>query len=371
VNRLATAFAAIHDQIPDAGLAADLAAAQRDARDLFRGLDRIVADPKPDDVTWVSRGGRERLALHRAPLYVGDLLARRLFGDKETVVLTSATLRAGDDFELVRDRLGLQDGDAAVVASPFDYAAASLLYIPNDIPEPGEAGYGRAVQGALAELAVAVGGRTLVLFTSHSELRAAYHAIRGPLGERGISVLGQGLDGSRTSLLSGFRDPNVKSMLLGTRSFWEGIDVPGPALSCLVIARLPFEVPTDPVFAARSETFDEPFYDYAVPRAVLRFRQGFGRLIRTVQDRGVVIVLDRRALTKPYGRVFLDALPPIRRRFGPIHAAASTAERFLAGEPIGPDAPVGLPEGPAWYNGPSGLAGDRNRPTDDWRNDRD
>jgi Rad3-related DNA helicase len=163
-------------------------------------------------------------------------------------------------------------------------------------------------------------------------LRATYKAISQPLGEEGIAVLGQGLDGSRRQLLETFK-AGEKIVLLGTRSFWEGIDVVGEALSCLVIARLPFDVPTDPIFAARSETFEDSFGQYAVPQTILRFRQGFGRLIRSKTDRGVVVVLDRRLLTRSYGRLFLNALPPCTVRRGPLHDLPMMAARWIDGEP--------------------------------------
>jgi DNA polymerase-3 subunit epsilon/ATP-dependent DNA helicase DinG len=144
-------------------------------------------------------------------------------------------------------------------------------------------------------------------------------------------------------------------VLLGTRSFWEGIDVPGDALSCVVIARLPFDVPTDPVFAARSETFEEPFFEFALPRAVLRLRQGVGRLIRTAADRGVVVILDRRILSREYGQVFLDALPPMRRCISPVARTATTAQRFLSGAALAEVADI--PDASAWYNGRGSASG--------------
>ncbi len=334
---LVAAVQAVAEDSLDPGLPADLGSARRELADLRRGLAAIIENPSPERVAWVSRAGRSRTSLRSAPLHVGDTLSRRLFGAKETLVLTSATLRAGEDFSLVRDRLGLAEAEGIVVPSPFDYATSTLLLLPTDIPEPYHTNHRAAVARALVELGTAVEGRTLVLFTSHGELRDAYHKVRGPLGELGIAVLGQGLDGSRHSLLTAFRNPEVKTMLLGTRSFWEGVDVPGPSLSCLAIARLPFDVPTDPIIAARAETFEEPFDEYAVPQAVLRLRQGFGRLIRSTTDRGVVAILDRRILTKTYGHAFLDALPPARRQDVPVSSLGVAARHFLRGPAtIGP-----------------------------------
>jgi DNA polymerase-3 subunit epsilon/ATP-dependent DNA helicase DinG len=183
--------------------------------------------------------------------------------------------------------------------------------LPTDIPEPNQPYYQKTLERALVPLVRAIQGRTLVLFTSYHQLRATQRAIARALAKADISVLAQGGGASRTQLLEDFRTTE-RSVLLGTRSFWEGIDVLGPALSCLVIARLPFSVPSDPVFAARAETFDDPFTQYSVPETILRFRQGFGRLIRSTTDRGIVVVMDKRVLTKRYGAKFLNSLPPCK-----------------------------------------------------------
>ncbi|HID87851.1 MAG TPA: hypothetical protein EYP55_10830, partial [Anaerolineae bacterium] len=305
--------------------------------ELREQLDAIISHPSPNGIYWATlsaQGGE--VSLHAAPLHVGQLLEKHLFSTKECVVLTSATLRAGDDFNYIRERLGLWDVREEAVGSPFDYATSTLLYLPTDIPEPGQPYYQKTVERVLVDLCQATRGRTLVLFTSHSQLQATYKAISQPLGEAGIAVLGQGLDGSRSQLLETFK-AGERTVLLGTRSFWEGIDVVGEALSCLVIARLPFDVPTDPVFAARSETFEDPFGQYAVPQTILRFRQGFGRLIRSKTDRGVVVVLDKRLLTRSYGPVFLNALPPCTVRRGPLRDLPMMAARWIEGEtPVQP-----------------------------------
>ncbi len=158
-------------------------------------------------------------------------------------------------------------------------------------------------------VATVLGGRTMALFTSYSQLQKTAREIEARLSPHGISLLSQGEGGSRQQLLTQFRTPDSKSVLLGTRSFWEGVDVPGEALQAVFIVKFPFDVPSDPIFSARSETFDSPFFEYSIPEAVLRFRQGFGRLIRRQDDQGVVIVLDKRILSKRYGQAFLDALP--------------------------------------------------------------
>jgi len=312
---------------------AELGAAVRALGALVDGIQRVVADPGREDITWVGRAFGRGWQLCLAPLSVGEALSRGLFGDKELLVLTSATLRA-PDFAFLRGRLWLPDADGVVIPSPFDYAHRVLLLVADDVPMPGQPDYQRQLDRALVDLALACRGRMLVLFTSHGGLRESYHAIRGPLGREGIAVLGQGLDGSRGFLLDALREPDMPSVLLGTRSFWEGIDVPGEALSCVAIARLPFDVPSDPVFAARSETFEEPFDEYSVPQAILRFRQGFGRLVRTAADRGVVAVLDSRVARRRYGALFLEALPPCRTVRARARDLGPTARRFLEGDGI-------------------------------------
>jgi DNA polymerase-3 subunit epsilon/ATP-dependent DNA helicase DinG len=224
-----------------------------------------------------------------------------------TAIFTGATLRTGSSFRYIRDRLGLWDVKIATVESPFNYKRAALLCMPGDMPLPNQPQYQQAVEQAIVEVATAVEGRTLALFTSFHQLRTTADAIHDRLARAGVKLLQHG-QGSRHRLLRDFRAA-PHAVLLGTRTFWEGIDLPGDELQCLLIARLPFAVPDDPLVAARSAEFEDPFYDYTVPDAVLRFRQGFGRLIRRTTDRGVVVILDSRVWRKEYGTAFLEALP--------------------------------------------------------------
>ena len=287
----------------------------------------------PDDqVCWVSVYGGAATPhpeLHMAPLDVSRPIREAFLDPKDTVVFTSATLATEGSFDYVRGRLGVQGADELAVGSPFDYERAALLILPTDVPEPNDPGYGSRAADAIADMAEALGGRTLVLFTSHAQLRFVSGAIRTRMERARVTVLAQGVDGSRTRLLQRFRG-SERALLLGTSSFWEGIDVPGDALSALVIARLPFPVPVDPVFAARSEQFDAPFTEYAVPQAVLRFKQGFGRLIRSRTDRGVVLVLDRRIVSKFYGAAFVNSIPACTVRKAPLGAAADMARQWLS-----------------------------------------
>lgn len=305
-------------------------ALKRYATEVRINIGHILTGGTEEKVTWLTHDRlRDTLTLSAAPLSVAEILRTNLFERKNATVLTSATLSVGGDFGFVRERIGLDEAEELALDSPFDYTRQALLYIPNDIPEPSQAGYQRAMEQAIIDLARATNGRMLVLFTAINALRQTYRAIQEPLEDAGIAVLGQGIDGSRRSLLERFKEfPGT--VLLGTSSFWEGVDVVGDALSVLVIAKLPFSVPTDPIFAARSEQFDDAFNQYAVPQSILRFKQGFGRLIRSKDDRGVVAVLDRRLLTKKYGQTFLDSLPHTTVRSGPLQRLPDLARRFLA-----------------------------------------
>ena len=281
---------------------------------------KIVLEASEDEVAWVSldrapagaQSVPREVRLHAAPLRVDRELRALLFEGLEAVVLTSATLRVDGTFQNARTRLGLESNvHVLAVESPFDYENQALLVVPRDLPDPSSPASASVVNEILAGIGEAMGGRTLVLFTSHAGLRGAHAALCDALPN--LVVLGQGIDGPRNVLLERFREtPNA--ILLGTSSFWEGIDVTGEALSCLVIVKIPFTVPSDPVFAARSELLADPFDELAIPQAVVRMRQGFGRLIRTTTDRGVVVVLDSRLINRRYGQIFFDSLPPATRR---------------------------------------------------------
>jgi DNA polymerase-3 subunit epsilon/ATP-dependent DNA helicase DinG len=210
------------------------------------------------------------------------------------------------------------------------------------MPLPDSPGFNARVAEVVADLARALGGRTLVLFTSQSSLQDVHSALRPVLEEEDISVLGQGLDGSRRSLLEVFRQ-QPRTVLLGTQSFWEGIDLPGPGLSCVVIARLPFSVPSDPLAQARSRGREDPFGEIALPRAILRLKQGFGRLIRRADDRGAAVLCDGRLNQRSYGQTVLGALPPARRWLGPSAALAGAVASWVGPLDSGP-AEETLPE---------------------------
>jgi ATP-dependent DNA helicase DinG len=318
------------DDSPAEDLAIALRGALRGLEEHYTNLESMLFEPDGKTIYWVeARSAPGRISLHAAPLEVGPLVERFLWREKESVVMTSATLTTGGEFDYLRARLHAQDADELALGSPFDYETSTLLYLVTDIPEPANRqAYEKAIENGLVRLCKATGGRTLALFTSYEQLRRTARAIGDPLGEAGIVVYEQGEGTSRHALLESFRTTG-QSVLLGTRSFWEGIDVPGEALSVLVIARLPFDVPSDPIVAARMETYDEPFSGYSLPEAVLRFRQGFGRLIRTRSDRGIVAVFDRRIMSKSYGRAFLESLPACTVRQGSARDLPAAASRWL------------------------------------------
>ena len=292
-------------------------------------LQQILAEPSRDRILWVEQNIRNGdISLHNAPLHVGSLVHEHLLKSKEAVIFTSATLRTNNSFEYFQERLHLWDAQEAAVGSPFDYEHSTLLYLPTDIPEPNTHGHQKALEAGLINLVKQLRGRTLVLFTAYSQLKTTASNIKGPLAEADIVVHQQGDGTSRRQLLENFKNAE-QAVLLGTRSFWEGVDIPGPALSCVVITRTPFAVPTDPIVAARSETFDDAFSQYSIPQAILMFRQGFGRLIRSNEDRGVVAIFDRRVITKSYGQAFVDSLPNVTQLRGPLADLPRIAEDWI------------------------------------------
>jgi len=289
----------------------------------------MIHKPEPGVVYWIEiNASGNRLSLQAAPLRAGPLIQKYLWHPKNSVVLVSATLTAAGDFAYLKNALSADEAETLALGSPFDFESSTLLYLAEDMPEPNAAGYQQAMDRALVQLCRATGGRALVLFTSYTQLKRTAQAITGPLSESGIMVFEQGDGASPNALLDAFRIAE-QGVLLGTKSFWEGVDVPGEALSVVVITKLPFDVPSDPLIAARSETFEDPFGEYQLPEAILRFRQGFGRLIRTASDRGVVAVFDRRVLTKAYGRYFIQSLPQVTLRKGNLIDLPKAAARWL------------------------------------------
>ena len=297
-------------------------------QEIQRQMDLVIYGNE-ETVSWLTLDQkRNELSVQAAPIDVAPVLVEELWSKKRASILVSATLSVNRSFAYPKQRLGLDQAAELQLDSPFDYANSTLLYLPTDMPEPNEKAYQRALEETLIELCKATNGRALVLFTANTTLRQTYNAISAPLESAEITTLAQGVDGSRRSLIQRFKN-DPRTVLLGTASVWEGVDVPGDALSVLVITKLPFAVPTDPVVAARSEQFEDAFGEYSVPQAILKFKQGFGRLIRSKGDRGIVVVLDRRLLSKNYGKTFVNSLPDCRIERKPLANLATTAARWL------------------------------------------
>ncbi|OQY44847.1 MAG: hypothetical protein B6242_11765 [Anaerolineaceae bacterium 4572_78] len=292
-------------------------------------VNAILSEEDKDLITWATLAQQPQdISLHAAPLHVGPLMRTHLFETKDSIVMTSATIRTDNSFEYFKERLSGWDIKDLAVGSPFDYKQSTLIYIPTDIPEPNSPHFQHTFNTTLVDLAIAIGGRILVLFTSYSQLRGTAQYVQPILANHDIFTYQQGAGASRRQLLENFKKAD-KAILLGTRSFWEGVDIPGPSLSCVMIAKIPFAVPNDPIVQARSETFDNPFVQYSIPEAILQFQQGFGRLIRTRTDRGVVVIMDRRVISKSYGHVFLESLPTATLKKGVTTDLPDIAARWI------------------------------------------
>jgi ATP-dependent DNA helicase DinG len=256
--------------------------------------------------------GRQNVFLQATPIDVGPILRECLWAKLECAVLTSATLAVGGGFEYIRKRLGFEHAREQVLPSHFDYQSQALLYVPPDLPDPRAQQFVSVAADRIRKLLEITRGRAFVLFTSYAQMNEIYQRL---LGEVEFPMLKQG-DAPKSALLEEFRlTPNA--VLFATSSFWQGVDVQGEQLSCVIIDRLPFAVPSDPVVAARVKAIDadggNAFFQYQVPSAVITLKQGFGRLIRSLHDRGLLVLLDNRILKKQYGRVFVESLPSYKR----------------------------------------------------------
>ncbi|MCY3716282.1 MAG: exonuclease domain-containing protein [Chloroflexi bacterium] len=298
--------------------------------ELHEQLERFTDDPDSKSVYGLKAGRRtDSLQLTISPLHVGPMMDEYLSQRLESIVLTSATLRAQEQFEHIKERLYVEDYRELALGSPFDYRSSTLLFVPDNMPEPGKrSGYQRMLERGIIELATALNGRVMALFTSYAQLRETALHITPRLKLGDIEVFDQSFGGGREALLEGFKRAD-RAVLMGVRSFWEGIDIPGDDLSALVIVRLPFAVPSEPIFAARAETYSNSFMQYAVPDAILRFRQGFGRLIRSRSDRGIVAIFDSRVLSKNYGASFLESLPECSVQFAALDKLPSLAKAWI------------------------------------------
>ena len=288
----------------------------RRVEELRVNLGFILESTQRNIVFWIERrtgrGPQHNVFLQATPITVSDILRTTLFEHLESAVLTSATLAVAGGFEYIRTRIGIEHARELVVQSHFDYESQALLYVPPDLPDPREAQFVERASQRVKQLLEITRGRAFCLFTSYALMHQMYEQL---LGELAFPLLLQG-DAPKNALLEQFRlTPNA--VLFATSSFWQGVDVQGEQLSCVIIDKLPFAVPNDPVVAARIRAIDEEggnaFFQYQVPSAALSLKQGFGRLIRSLHDRGLLCLLDNRILRKQYGRVFLDSLPKYGR----------------------------------------------------------
>lgn len=320
-----------------------------EAKQLMERLHHLFLSFDSRYVYWMeteSRTARKHVHVYSAPLDVADVLADKLFRPKRSVIMTSATLTTKpDDFGYFTERYGLsllpeRLTKTISLASPFDYASQGLMLLPSDIPtvqKEDDRAYLEAVVRGCCDAVREANGNTLILFTSHFMLRQVYDKMKEELAGEGYLLLGHGIDSNNRSKLIRKFQRERKTVLLGTNSFWEGVDIPGNALQCVVIVKLPFQPPTHPLYQGKAERMKaldkNPFTHLALPNAVIRFKQGIGRLIRHSADRGVIVVLDSRIVESRYGRVFLQAMPPFQVKTGPWEELRGTIRPFLAGIP--------------------------------------
>jgi ATP-dependent DNA helicase DinG len=299
----------------------------RRAQELQVQLGFAMESEDRNTVFWIERRGKSfsprrtetkegsqgrHVFLQATPIDVGPILKECLWSKLDSAVLTSATLAVGGSFEYIRKRLGLEHARETVLPSHFDYESQAVLYVPPDLPDPRTPQFTAKAADRIRKLLEITRGRAFVLFTSYAQMNDIHQRL---LGEVEFPMLRQG-DAPKNALLEEFRlTPNA--VLFATSSFWQGVDVQGEQLSCVIIDRLPFAVPSDPVVAARVKAIDaeggNAFFQYQVPAAVITLKQGFGRLIRSLHDRGLLVLLDNRILKKQYGRVFVDSLPNYKK----------------------------------------------------------
>lgn len=350
LRRLRQSIRAVHKQFSDRrehmtyrerSVVADLKAVIAQLDELETAIFETLLAPHDDTVSWIEASvqNRKLTRVYTQPVDISDKLERELF-KKRTCILTSATLTVSGKFTFMEKRLGLEALDVRrfVVPSPFSYGEKARLMIPTDLPLVKDVPphvYAETIADAIIKIAEVTDGRMLVLFTSNEMLRQTHDATKAMLPER-FTLLSQGItQGSRQRLMKQFKQLDA-CLLFGTSSFWEGIDIPGDDLSCLVIVRLPFAPPDQPVTQARAERIESEgkssFFELSLPQAVIRFKQGFGRLIRTTSDRGVVFVFDRRIETTRYGKRFITSLPKVPVLMEPLDELTAELELFLHDE---------------------------------------
>lgn len=311
-----------------------------DARNLLEDLtnriarlERSMTEYRLEEVSWAARATRKKgtASVNAAPLSVAEHL-KPLWRDNHATVLTGATLATSASeqtaFSYLRERLGIEDAAESQYGSPFDYERRCRIYLPTDILDADSHEHHDSVANAVRTLAVAASGRTMVLFRSYGAMNQVARRVGGDLEEAGLDLIRQGRDGSAAAVVNALRN-DPRSVVFGVNALWTGVDVPGDALSLLIVTRLPFAPPYDPVLRARGQQYDNEFMEFSLPAAILQFRQGVGRLLRTQSDIGAVAILDGRVSSRRYGRMFLDALPPAPVKRIPISAVANELREFL------------------------------------------
>ena len=287
---------------------------------LSDSLNSFLSNPDTNGIYWINKLTEEsEIYLNMAPLNVSKTLEENLFSKKSSIIMTGATISTNGKFDHFRNNTGFDRSKELILGSPFDYKTSAALFLPNDISDPNQPTYQSEIENAIFEASVTAEGKTMALFTSYQSLRNAYKNLQPRLQAENINVIAQRPGDSPDSMRREFLKV-PKSVLLGTSSFWEGVDLPGDHLKVLIITRLPFHVPTDPIHSAREEQYENSFMDYSIPLSIIKLRQGLGRLIRTESDKGIAIILDSRLTKRRYGTQFLNSLPEMTQ----IHSSLST-----------------------------------------------
>jgi ATP-dependent DNA helicase DinG len=313
---LARLFRAVADrshEVSDESMKAELADSARRIETLQIQITAFLSQSHDDSVYWVERSERTQLQLYAAPIEVAPHLRTLLFRPDQSLIMTSATLSVGHNLDYFKTRIGGDSAQTLKLDSPFDFQEQMKIYIPKQMPEPAQKQpYEEALVRWIHHFIKMTHGKAFVLFTSYQSMQSVASAMEPIFAKLGLNFLMQGGSLPRHRLLKKFKE-DTNSVLFGTDSFWQGVDVPGEALSNVILTRLPFAVPDQPLTEAKLERIlmqgGDPFREYSLPEAILKFRQGVGRLIRTKQDKGIIVILDNRILTKPYGKAFLAVLP--------------------------------------------------------------